>query len=114
MKNCNVKTLENDDTNSKKKQVTMQYEIGQLGLKSMIFLEIGPKSSPKRYKIEENRSTERFECKMVPRTAPRRVPDEKLTPFWSHLARKWPPEGRQWDPLGVDNGTKNRKMSQKM
>ena len=35
-------------------------------------------------------------------------------PFGAHLARKWPPEGRQWDPLGVDNGTKNRKMSQKM
>ena len=33
--------------------------------------------------------------------------------FWSHLAPKWLPEGRQWDPLGVENDTKKRKMSVK-
>ena len=37
------------------------------------------------------------------------VPDPVGVP----LARKWWPEGRQWDPLGVENGIKNRKMSVK-
>ena len=62
----------------------------------------------KSVKNQKNRSTERFECQMVPRTAPGTVRREKGGAFWSLCGRKWRPEGRSRDRCGVQNGARNR------
>ena len=55
----------------------------------------------------------RFENQRVPRTAPGRRRYEKVGDIWSHLGRKWHQNGRHWEPLGAENGTKSRKMPPK-
>ena len=66
-----------------------------------------PKWELKSTKYHKYWSTERFECKMVARMDPGAIRNGKAVVrqnCWEPLAAKMHPEGRQWDPLGVENG----------